>query len=47
MVDELCLAGPVERVRERLGAWRGSGVTTLLCETRDVEAIRTLAEAAS
>jgi F420-dependent oxidoreductase-like protein len=47
MVDELCLAGPVERVRERLGAWRGSGVTTLLCETRDVKAIGTLAEAAS
>jgi F420-dependent oxidoreductase-like protein len=47
MVDELCLIGPVERVRERLDAWRGAGVTTLLAETKDVNAIRGLAEAAS
>jgi len=47
MVDELCLVGPVERVRERLDAWRGAGVTTLLAETKDVNAIRRLAEAAS
>ena len=47
MVDELCLAGPVERVRERLNAWRAARVTTLLAETRDVEAIRALAEAAA
>jgi F420-dependent oxidoreductase-like protein len=46
MVDELCLAGPVERVRERLGAWRAAGVTTLLAQTRDVNALRALAEAA-
>jgi F420-dependent oxidoreductase-like protein len=47
MVDELCLAGPVARVRERLEAWRAAGVTTLLAETRDVESIRALAEAAT
>lgn len=47
MVDELCLAGPVDRVRDRLGAWSAAGVTTLLAETRDVDAIRTLAEAAT
>jgi hypothetical protein len=47
MVDELCLTGPVGRVRERLDAWRAAGVTTLLAETHEVEAIRALAEAAS
>jgi len=47
MVDGLCLAGPVERVRERLAAWRAAGVGTLLAETRDAEAIRALAEAVS
>ena len=47
MVDELCLIGPVGRVRDRLNAWRAAGVTTLLAETREVEAIRALAEAAS
>jgi F420-dependent oxidoreductase-like protein len=46
MVDQLCLAGPIERVRERLDAWRAAGVTTLLAETRDVNAIRALADAA-
>ena len=47
MVDELCLAGPIERVRESLDAWRAAGVTMLLAEVRDVEAIRSLAEAAT
>jgi F420-dependent oxidoreductase-like protein len=47
MVDELSLAGPVERVRERLEAWRAAGVSTLLAETRDANAIRSLAEAGS
>lgn len=47
MVDELCLVGPVEQVRERLEAWRSAGVTTLLAQVRDVETIRSLAEAAA
>jgi F420-dependent oxidoreductase-like protein len=47
MVDELCLVGPIERVRDRLDVYRAAGVTTLLAETRDVEVIRALAEAAS
>ncbi|HET7236225.1 MAG TPA: LLM class F420-dependent oxidoreductase [Actinomycetota bacterium] len=47
MVDELCLVGPVERVRDRLDAWRAAGVTTLLAKARDVLTIRALAEAAS
>jgi F420-dependent oxidoreductase-like protein len=47
MVDELCLVGPVEAVRDRLGAWRASGVTTLLAKARDIETVRAIAEAAS
>ena len=47
MIDELCLVGPVERVRERLNAWRASGVTTLLAKARDVATVRAIAEAAS
>lgn len=36
--------GPRERIRDRLDAWRESGVTTLLVGTPDVNALRTLAE---
>ena len=36
--------GPRERIRERLDAWRESGVTTLLVGTHDVKALQTLAE---
>ena len=47
MIDELCLVGSVEHVRERLDAWRSAGVTTLLAKARDVRTIRALAEAAA
>ena len=33
-----------ERIAERLDAWRECGVTTLLCQTRDVETLRLMAE---
>ena len=46
MIDEVCLVGPVERVRDRLGAWAAAGVTTLLAKTEDSAAVRCLAEAA-
>jgi F420-dependent oxidoreductase-like protein len=46
-VDEVALVGPVERIRERLAAWRGSGATTLLVSTRDVATLRGVAEAAA
>ena len=46
-VDEVALVGSVERIRERLAAWRESGVTTLLVSTRDVATLRAVAEAAS
>jgi F420-dependent oxidoreductase-like protein len=46
MIDELCLVGPADRVRDRLGAWEEAGVTTLLARADDVQTIRALAEAA-
>ena len=46
-VDEVALVGSVERIRDRLAAWRESGATTLLISTRDAETLRGVAEAAS
>ena len=45
LADEISLAGPPGRIRDRLAAWRESPVTTLLCGTRDPAALRLLAEA--
>jgi F420-dependent oxidoreductase-like protein len=45
-VDEVALVGPVERIRDRLAAWRESGATTLLVSTRDAASLRGVAEAA-
>ena len=45
LADEVSLVGPPARIRDRLGAWRESGVTTLICGTRQVEAMRTLVAA--
>jgi F420-dependent oxidoreductase-like protein len=47
LVDEVALVGPRERIAARLDAWRECGVTTLLCQTRDVETIRLMAELAA
>jgi F420-dependent oxidoreductase-like protein len=44
LVDEVALVGPRERIADRLGAWRESGVTTLLVQTYDRETLRTMAE---
>jgi F420-dependent oxidoreductase-like protein len=46
-VDEVALIGPVERIRDRLAAWRESGATTLLISTRDAGTLRGVAEAAA
>jgi F420-dependent oxidoreductase-like protein len=46
-VDEVALVGPVERIRDRLAAWRESGATTLLISTRDSGTLRGVAEAAT
>jgi F420-dependent oxidoreductase-like protein len=43
-VDDVALVGPPERIRDRLAAWRESGVTTLLVQSRDPAALRTMAE---
>ncbi len=44
LVDEVALCGPKERIRERLGAWRDCGVTTMICGTAQPEAVRVMAE---
>jgi F420-dependent oxidoreductase-like protein len=46
LADEISLAGPPARIRERLQAWRDSPVTTILAGTRDATTLRLLAEAA-
>jgi F420-dependent oxidoreductase-like protein len=43
-VDDVALVGPPERIREKLAAWRESGVTTLLVQSHDPVALRTMAE---
>ena len=47
LADEVSLVGPPERIRDRLQAWRESGVTTVVIGTRQVETLRILAEAAA
>jgi F420-dependent oxidoreductase-like protein len=44
LVDEVALCGPRERLRDQLAAWREAGVTTLICATIGVEALRVMAE---
>ncbi len=44
LADEISLVGPVERIKDRLAAWRDSPVTSLLVSTRDVGQLRTVAE---
>jgi F420-dependent oxidoreductase-like protein len=46
LADEISLAGPADRIRERFQAWVRSPVTTIICGTRDPEALRVLAEVA-
>ena len=46
LADEVSLVGPAARIRDRLAAWRESGVTTLICATMQIEAVRLLAECA-
>jgi F420-dependent oxidoreductase-like protein len=44
LVDAVALVGPKERIAERLEAWRGTPVTTLVLGTMQPEALQTLAE---
>jgi F420-dependent oxidoreductase-like protein len=44
LVDEVTLLGPKERIRDRLGAWRDAGVTTLVVGAAQPEALELMAE---
>ncbi len=44
LVDEIALVGPKERIAERLHAWREAGVSTLLVQTKQTEALQVMAE---
>jgi F420-dependent oxidoreductase-like protein len=44
LVDEIALVGPKERIAERLEAWREAGVSRLLVQTRQKEALGVMAE---
>jgi F420-dependent oxidoreductase-like protein len=44
LVDEIALVGPKERIADRLAAWRESGATSLIVQTRQREALEVLAE---
>jgi F420-dependent oxidoreductase-like protein len=46
LVDEVALVGPRERIRERLAAWKTSGITTLRVGTNSIESLRMMAELA-
>ena len=44
LVDEIALVGPKERIAERLEPWRETGISTLLIQTRQKEALEVMAE---
>ena len=44
LVDEVSLVGPKERIAERVEAWKGSPVTSMLLGAGQPEALRLLAE---
>ena len=47
LVDEIALVGDKARIADRLDAWREAGVTTLIAQARQPEALRLLAELSS
>jgi F420-dependent oxidoreductase-like protein len=44
LVDEIALVGPKERIAERLDAWREAGISTLIVQARQSEALAVMAE---
>jgi len=42
--DEISLVGPIDRIKDRLAAWRDTPVTSLLVGTQDRDQLRTFAE---
>ncbi len=43
-LDEISLVGPVERIRDRIQAWRETPVTTLVVGGQSKENLRQIAE---
>jgi len=43
--DEISLVGPLDRIRDRVQAWRGTPVTTLLVMSQDLTLLRQAADA--
>jgi F420-dependent oxidoreductase-like protein len=46
LCDEMSLVGPVERIKERYRAWEDAGVTTMLVQARQPEALELMADMA-
>ena len=44
LVDEIALVGPKERIAERLEPWREAGVSTIVIQARQREALEVMAE---
>jgi F420-dependent oxidoreductase-like protein len=44
LVDEVCLVGTKDMIRDRLEVWKEAGVTTLIVGTSDITTGRTIAE---
>lgn len=44
LVDEVCLIGSRDRIKDRLAVWREAGVTTMIVGTGDISTARTIAE---
>ena len=44
LADEVSLVGSVDRIRDRLQAWKETPVTSLLVSTRNIDQLRTFAE---
>jgi F420-dependent oxidoreductase-like protein len=44
LVDEVALVGTRDQIADRLGAWKACGVTTLIVQSHDPEALQTMAE---
>jgi F420-dependent oxidoreductase-like protein len=44
LVDEIALVGPKERIAERLEAWREAGISSLIVQTKQKEALAVMAE---
>ena len=44
LADEISLVGSVDRIKDRLQAWKDSPVTSLMVSTRSADELRTFAE---